>query len=298
MFSKNRRPLQLILCVCILGLYLSWMSGRYFYDVMSIHTEKRTKSLKTFVSHVQMGYVLLKHNEFEILEDRLREAKNRGELFSYELKKGDDVEFSIDRSEVIKTLPPSESLQLMHAQTYAFTRVVKEPYTLTLVVHDSVKQYVAEHAKNMIPMLLRDMAIVALFTAWILLYFLKDIVLVLKALSSRKDRKISGVAPRSAEGAVLMRGLNAMESSLGELKAENQVLKNQVLSALNSELSSGRKPPYEFECTLVRVDVNNFSYIFNHHPIEEFMGVINEFFEKVTEIVSRYNGYVYEFVGD
>ncbi|RYZ66249.1 MAG: hypothetical protein EOP05_19400, partial [Proteobacteria bacterium] len=68
--------------------------------------------------------------------------------------------------------------------------------------------------------------------------------------------------------------------------------------ALRKELESGRKPPYEFECTLVRSDINNFTQIFSSDKREAFMEVINDFFIGVTHLVSRYGGSIHEFVGD
>ncbi|HVK61509.1 MAG TPA: hypothetical protein VM432_08165, partial [Bdellovibrionales bacterium] len=68
--------------------------------------------------------------------------------------------------------------------------------------------------------------------------------------------------------------------------------------ALRKELESGKTPPYEFGCTLGRADINNFTAIFTGEHRAHFMGSINEFFIGVTHIVSRYGGYVHEFVGD
>ena len=81
------------------------------------------------------------------------------------------------------------------------------------------------------------------------------------------------------------------------LENENLLFKNQVLPALRKELESGQQAPYEFNCTLVRVDINNFTQIFSNHDRTEFMATINEFFVGVTHIVSRYGGFVHELIG-
>jgi class 3 adenylate cyclase len=95
-----------------------------------------------------------------------------------------------------------------------------------------------------------------------------------------------------------MQGLAGYENEVKELEIKASTLGNQVLPSLRSEILSGKKPPYEFKCTMVRTDINNFSSIFANHDTEKFMGVINEFFTEVSHIVSRYRGYVHEFVGD
>lgn len=93
-------------------------------------------------------------------------------------------------------------------------------------------------------------------------------------------------------------GLQGLQNQEKALKSENLKLNNQVLPALQRELFSGKEPPYTFECSLVRTDINGFSAIFNSPYRDRFAEHIDSFFEGLSEIVSRYDGLIYEFVGD
>ena len=97
---------------------------------------------------------------------------------------------------------------------------------------------------------------------------------------------------------MLVRGLALYDDDVYRLAQERDLLSSHVLPTLRTEMMSGRKPPYDFSCTVVRTGINNFPKIYSDFPVYEFIGTINEFFTEVTQVVSRYNGLIYEFVGD
>lgn len=102
----------------------------------------------------------------------------------------------------------------------------------------------------------------------------------------------------SAEAEAIVAGLKGYAASERNLKEKSDKLSSQVLPALKRELFSGQTPPYTFDCTLVRTDINGFSQIFNSPYRDRFAKHIDDFFIGLTEIVSRYDGLIYEFVGD
>ena len=129
-------------------------------------------------------------------------------------------------------------------------------------------------------------------------FFFRDIMRAIKNLQNNGKRSYVDSTVRSKEADLLTRGFAAYEGHARRLEEERDLLSWQVLPALRTELMSGRAPPYDFNCTLVRTDINNFSKIYNEYPIEEFTETINEFFTEVTHIVSRYGGLIHEFIGD
>lgn len=129
-------------------------------------------------------------------------------------------------------------------------------------------------------------------------FFFRDITRSISEISKGGGRSYRRTNPHSKEADVLMRGLASYDERQSELKEEKDLYAWQVLPSLRTELMSGREPPYEFECTLVRTDINNFSKIYNEHPVEEFAATINEFFTEASHIIGRYRGLVHEFIGD
>lgn len=102
----------------------------------------------------------------------------------------------------------------------------------------------------------------------------------------------------SSEAEAIFASFRGYANSEKLARDKNSVLQTQVLPALQREIFSGQTPPYTFDCTLVRTDINGFSQIFNSDYRERFAEHINTFFMGLTEIASRYDGLIYEFVGD
>ncbi len=102
----------------------------------------------------------------------------------------------------------------------------------------------------------------------------------------------------SLESEAILATLRGYSEAEGVAAGKNALLQSQILPALQREIFSGRTPPYTFDCTLVRTDINGFSQIFNSPYRERFAEHINHFFVGLTEIASRYDGLIYEFVGD
>jgi class 3 adenylate cyclase len=117
-------------------------------------------------------------------------------------------------------------------------------------------------------------------------------------LSSRKREKFQAGNSSTKESEILNRSLGGFENQVSELGQSNKKLSAQVLPSLKKEIQSGRPTPYTFGCTLVRVDINNFSSIFASHNVEEFIAYIDDFFSSASHVVARYGGLVHEFVGD
>jgi adenylate cyclase len=102
----------------------------------------------------------------------------------------------------------------------------------------------------------------------------------------------------SSESEAIFASFRGYANSEKQAREKNSVLQTQVLPALQREIFSGQTPPYTFDCTLVRTDINGFSQIFNSDYRDRFAEHINTFFMGLTEIASRYDGLIYEFVGD
>lgn len=129
-------------------------------------------------------------------------------------------------------------------------------------------------------------------------FYFRDIAKLLRQLSSRGRAFARSSPTRSREAEVLARGLLAFETQAEELARENRTLHEEILPSLRAELASGRTPPYEFDCVLVRTDINGFSSIFNSHPVEEFMATVDGFFAELSRAVAKHGGLMHEFVGD
>ena len=179
-----------------------------------------------------------------------------------------------------------------------FYKIVEGPRAVVLGHKTSVdaffQDYLASSAENII----KDIIMVVLGTIALILYQFRDLLLLVLRVRTRGGARTDASIAKSKEVLTLVQGLKGAQENKEALSKENAMLKGQVLPALQKELLSGKTPPYEFGCTLVRTDINNFSTIFATKDRTQFMSEVNEFFSQVAEIVSRYSGCIYEFIGD
>jgi len=290
---------MLLIALSLLVAYTSWSIIHAFIQANEVATEQNKNRARLLINQAHDATLLLEDGRLVELESRLRDAVEYGELNSFRILKGDERVAQVDKDKLIDQLQVPEKNQLYTVNNVRYIEFDVGDYTVLIANLDIDERVFVSFMKANATLFVRDIAIVFLMAAVILAFFLKDILKIISVIREGRSLKtLQTNQAQSSEGAVLLQSLSTMNMSIADLEAQNRQLRNQVLPALNSELMSGRKPPYEFFCTLVRVDVNNFSHLFATQPTETFMKTINQFFEQVTEIVSRYKGYVYEFVGD
>lgn len=132
----------------------------------------------------------------------------------------------------------------------------------------------------------------------VFLFTFRDLFKIVNVIRTKGLRGLQDMQSLSKEAEILKQGLTGYQDTVKRLSHVNRVLGAQVLPSLKSELQSGRQPPYDFACTLVRTDINDFTRIFHSRPQDEFLKTINEFFTDSSHVISRYDGLIHEFVGD
>lgn len=239
---------------------------------------------------------------------RFLEGRRRARVFNYWVLYKDGT--------VVNTSIPPEELRslkfdLTQSSSATVARVIRDSagydyavegladgHQLVLGLVDSEGEYVAVEFSEQKKVIARYLFGLFVLCMGVFAFFFRDILRAIQEVARGGTRAFRGLRAGSKEADLLLRGFASYDDRNQELKAENEKLTWQVLPSLRTELASGREPPYDFECTLVRTDINNFTKIFNEHPVDEFMETINQFFTDVSHVVSRYNGLIHEFVGD
>ena len=234
--------------------------------------------------------------------DHLDHDLQNGQIDFYILKKNEkDIAFGSPLGNRPKLRYESEiSDELFIFDDMAYANVRAGPYTATVGVilqpFDLVYREIKDEWR---PYFVASCLITLLAIILATRYFLSDIQRAVGQIARRGYRSFDHRQAKSYEAELLARGLAGYEAQSRELNARNRTLSQQVLSGPRHELESGKAPPYRFNCTLVRTDINNFSSLFSsaRHG-EAFLNDVNTFFHELTGIVSRYGGYIYEFIGD
>lgn len=144
----------------------------------------------------------------------------------------------------------------------------------------------------------RSLVLMLVVTFLIFLFSARDILKVAKVVRTKGIRGLKELRVLSKEAEALKHGIEGFGQEVGRLETQNKKLLGQVLPSLRTELESGKQPPYDFQCTMVRTDINNFTQIFHAYPTDRFLATINQFFTEASHIISRYDGLIHEFVGD
>lgn len=297
-----RRSFLLSVSITFLLGYAVLDIGQFLVMNLAFYEDYQKGRIINVVNLAGLGEVLLEHNEVVYLEKRLQDALAQSDIDFYFIKKDgqiisyDSASFPVETvtARISDHLPGEKQLtgDMPHiAFRYG-------PYQLAVGLSSNRSNYIKILLQKHRAALLFDIGIVVLMVSLIAFFFFSDIRMLLQALRSPGKKNLSELKPVIAEANLMLRGIRSYESHLHQLQTKQGVLSRHIASALRTELDSGRTPPYQFRCTMVRTDINQYSTIYSEHPVEEFMAVINEFFSKSSKVIARYNGYVTDFVGD
>lgn len=174
--------------------------------------------------------------------------------------------------------------------------------TVTIGVNKNRYEYMKAIWEDQYKTIIQDAIVPVILALLVFMFFLKDILKLLGVIKTgsvaERLKSLEDISVRSQEALILKNSLRGYEVTLGKMEHERRLLSGQVLPSIRREILQNRKPPYEFNCTLVRMDINQFSNMFNQCDRDILLNQIHQYFERVTVIVSGYGGYVHEFVGD
>lgn len=279
-------------------LYLVYLTSLSFYDADKQYRVDLENWINASTTFSKAGDDLLNQGEVFDLDERLAMALSSHQIHFYLIRQdGRDLMYGNEAG-------PDDRLPLVNQpgtysnENYRYVVTQAGSYQLTIGHKTSFKAYLGFFWQRLGRDKVIDFFLEIIGFVVILLISFRDLRQILKSMSVRGAKRGDLSLGNSSETLALVRGLHGFENQAKTLQAEKEQFRSQVLPALRRELESGKKPPYEFACTLVRTDVNNFTQVFMSDKRTRFMTSINDFFVGVTHLVSRYNGSVYEFVGD
>jgi class 3 adenylate cyclase len=293
--KRSLTPLVITTFLILFCIFFGWQQVQYGMEGVDHYTRKQTIHL---INYLKLGKTLLEIDKLTDLNERLREARETRYIDFYILQRDDQVLFFGNKNDFLEGIHLKYEIfnEILFVKDVAFASTKVGNYVLTIGANLPQGNYWRRFLMDAYKTTALDIAVVGIFIFLVLAYFTRDLLKILSSL--RHDRDFTNIATKSRESELLVKGLTAYEHEVSRLKEENQTFGNQVLPALKSEILSGRTPPYDFHCTLVRTDINGFTTQFNGDRREEFLASVNAFFEEVSHVVSRYGGYVYEFIGD
>jgi class 3 adenylate cyclase len=285
------------------ALYILYSIAFIAVIILSQHDRYNELQYKRASAYSRVGRILLKDGDTVELNDRLQAAADDYEIGFYVIRKANEELFSQYNSASLKTRVENifkEKHEEGIDESASLTRFLirENGFTLEIGFESSLwfqaRAYISEESSN----ILKDIGFVLILVISIVLYAFRDFRAILGRLRRPGFDRTDLNLAHSSETMTLIQGLKGYQESSNALVKENALLKGQVLPALQNELRSHEHSPFEFGCTLVRTDINNFTSVFSGEKRGIFMDIINDFFVGVAHIASRYGGFIYEFIGD
>ncbi len=304
MVVVNKSSVFIKVALVFAGFYILYSAAFFIYYVDDSYDQERDRATNASSDYAKIGHILLRDNQVLEANERLTEAMEHYNIdFFFVRKDGkslfygnhagttDEIEFPVPTDGIVGRFDDPQ-------QRYQLFLVKEGPYELFVGHKTSTAIYLLRFWQRERLIFLKDFCFVLLGLIAVVLYTFRDLRALLRRITGRGSARGDESIAYSKETLTLIRGFKGFEEDVGRLMHQNGLLDRQLLPALKNELFSGKTPPYEFKCTLVRTDINDFTKVFASSHRAEFMQTINDFFVEVTHVVSRYGGYVHEFVGD
>ncbi len=277
------------------GYYVYWQTKKTSNDAYAEYVILREKQA---LAYLDLGRSVGETKKIDRLPDIFKRAIDQRQFDWYMISYlGSPVFYYPDGMRNLKFLEVEDNVFVNNEISYKTIKLADGSY-LTVGINKNPEKYFGKVLEKYSRAMLQDLLVPIILALLIFGYFLKDILVMIKAVSTGKSVKNEKVSLFSKEAETLNRALSGVEYKIDSLEQQRLRLSQQVLPSLSKEIFSGRKPPYEFDCTMVRTDINGFSELFLQGDREVLIRDVKSLFRAMTEIVSRYGGYVHEFIGD
>lgn len=301
MSHKNRKQksiLLLIICFFWVG-YVTLSLSQAYLSAQEIVLEGESEKMEKLDFVFSTSITDLIRDNTEALEEKLKKAHELRLVHFYILQNADDVVFFKHNSGKSDALNHNyqnfDTFIDDGALTFKTIKVFE--YRLTAGIYRGGPKAVLEAMWSFKNQFLFDIFLITGMLGFLSWLLLKDILSLSKILSG-KDRQLDGIKSVSKEGAVLLHATKTLDRENHHLTEKNSVLSAALTPAIVAEIQSGQEVPYSFESTLARVDLNGYTQMFLKYNDGSITELLNKYFIQAREIIERYDGLIYQYVGD
>lgn len=292
MILKNSKVLGGILLLLFIAGYSYYQNRNVSYEYYAKDFLLREKQV---LAYLKLGEALAESERLDDLPKLFNEAISVQLIDWYQLSfEGSPVFFSPPEMRNFDLSEEDGAFQI--TENYSFQTVdLGEGYFLTVGVNRDPEWYASHILKKYWDVITQDILVVTAFTLFVLSFFMRDLLKTFQSFRQKKGKLRRGL---TNEAALIEKSMTSLYSGIQSMDQEREMLRSQVLPSLRREIFSGRNPPYEFECVLIRTDINGFSEMFLSEKKEQLMREVLRVFRKFSLIASRYGGLIHEFIGD
>lgn len=297
---KQRKSVPVIILTLFWVGYSALNLYEYFYMTETVFEQENKSRLMRIEFHTENAISYLVNQQVEPLMEMLDKARQMKQFDFFLLKKGDQVITFGNQTRNLASIDQNytDYGALLDDGKALFRTIKIEDYSLTIGSHKALAPRFFAQLDSRKWILLSDIVGVGLLVLLIALFSLKDIRKLSFALEQGDRAELRGISSFSREGQALLSTTVGLHESQENLKSENYVISKTIGPAILDELKQNNKAPYTFSATLVRVDLNGYTQLFLEKNVDYITKVLNIYFQKAHDIIERYHGKVYQYVGD
>ncbi|KYG60757.1 hypothetical protein AZI85_12260 [Bdellovibrio bacteriovorus] len=302
MFVKNKKNKSIVFLI-VFTFWVGYISVGLteFYANISKLTDAQMNERKNELVYLQESFIpLVIEENYSLLTDRLNSARQLQFLDFFIVQRN---------GEVLTWYNNFDNLDGINVDYKKFNAVVENDHLalrtvkigdtkFTVGIFQDKAKYIRAMAWMMKGPILREILLVTILLSVVVYIYLKDIIDLSKILASRSREKIAEIKTNSKEAETILQASMGLEGERVRLEKLSEVYSETVGPAILHELKSGKEAPYNFEATMCRVDLNGYTQMFLEKDNTYLITILNQYFARAREVIQRYDGLIYQFVGD
>ncbi|MEZ0391996.1 MAG: hypothetical protein ACAH59_07270, partial [Pseudobdellovibrionaceae bacterium] len=275
--------------------------GMYIYQSRDSYQRETERRKKIANFYLDLSAHFLMNRNSQALLPRLQTARELGEFDFFLLRKNDEVLGFYNKNEDLQGINHDYKVtdDFVESDDFAFKALAVYDYKITIGINKAEGTFLWRQLQARKQAIIQDLVLVTTMVFLIVYLILKDIVQLSKALQTRTRSNLSKIQSRSKEGDILLQATKGFERATEGLRKDNLLLASSLAPAVRAEIRSGQRPPYEFPCTLARIDLNGYTQLVLQKKPDELLHILNLYFQTSRDLIERYHGgLIYQYVGD
>lgn len=299
--GTKRKPLVLVLLFSFWIGYMALGTAQYVYELNRILENDNLERFKRVDHEKYLSSTLLATLEIDTLLSNLNRSLEARNFDFYILRENGKVisffnpGFTIE--EVEKWHFPKDQ-SIAKDGSVAWRRIDVRGLELVIGIQMRGSEFALAVIQNMKKQIILDFVLVSILFFALVYLVLKDILDLTQVLKSRGKRNASNVKVLSDEAKVLVSVANEYEKVSNSLKISGDVFSASLSPAVRHELTNKTQAPHQFDALVVRIDVNGYTQLSLERKPEFVTHLLNQYFHRAGEVIHRFGGHIYQYVGD
>jgi adenylate cyclase len=305
-FSFFRKGKKSFLVLFIVGFWLAYSAfsiSFFVSDLQGIFQKDGERRAQQIQYHCDIAMSFLARNQIDALKDSLQEAMKLDQ-FDFAILMNNDPKqnqppFVITRTghvNLASHYQPTQGVQKFGPYLYETIQVGS--LTLTLGAYHEKALFIQTYLKNYALKIIFDIGFMTLMSGVLIYLILKDVIQLSRILRFSPSREVSHIRPQSLEAQSLLSATEGLEARTAKLSTDSQQFSASLGPAITAELRRGTSTPFAFDAILARMDLNSYTQKFLSHELKHMTALLNNYFRLAREIIERYQGLIYQHIGD